>query len=242
MEDHSSDSSGYGKPIEMRLPLGGNLDIEWIFDPPECKVTQRYTGALITFIEKSVYDRIVQHTKSDTRNEVGGALLGKYCIDNEAKQRFILVTEAFSAEPEINENFVAPALMRFTHTFFRRLDEHLDTLNQEDPDVMRLGMYHSHPGFSVFMSETDKATFRNVFSEPWHVSLIIDPLNNDAGVFYWEDVADETVISAKTAFTLFEFKETEDMLKKSEGGSLDVEENKDLPEKIEDQHQGHPKS
>ena len=41
-----------------------------------------------------------------------------------------------------------------------------------------LGWYHSHPGFTAFMSTTDISTHREYFNQPYHIAIVIDPLNN----------------------------------------------------------------
>ncbi len=203
MENRSLNEQPFGEPIKIRLPFF-HPDIECIQEPQHSNLSHPYHESLITFIEEDTYQRICAHAESDMRNEVGGALLGKYCKDNETDQCFNMIFDVFPAKPEVNENFSAPALMRFTHTFFIMLDEYLEEVNRKDPEIIRLGMYHSHPGYTVFMSSTDIETFRTIFFEPWHISLIIDPINSDAGVFFWHYTDQGSMeIGKKTGFTLF---------------------------------------
>jgi proteasome lid subunit RPN8/RPN11 len=198
----------YGTPIEMRLPIVDNPEFESVYDPVQSKGLSFYAGEknLVTFMDESVYRKISEHADSDKRNEIGGALLGRYCIDRQIQQRFILVTEVFPATGERNDRFASPVVMKFTHTFFRKLDEYLDRVHEDDPNIIRLGMYHSHPGYGVFMSATDISTFRDIFVEPWHISFIIDPINQDAGVFYWQEKGGTKEISPKTGFSLFKLR------------------------------------
>lgn len=202
MEEQATSIMGL-EPIEDVFPPYDSKNYSDIGWPKESqKPLER--GALVVFIRQATYEKIKDHAKSDTRNEVGGALLGYYCRDSKRKRDFLVITDVFRAEPEINENFSSPALMKFTHTFFRKLDEHLDEINKDDPHLIRLGMYHSHPGYGVFMSSTDTATFRGVFSEPWHISLIFDPINNEVGIFYWEKNKE---ISRKSGLFTFQWSE-----------------------------------
>ena len=46
-----------------------------------------------------------------------------------------------------------------------------------------LGWYHSHPGFSAFMSGTDVTTHREYFNQPYHISIVIDPLKREYRVW-----------------------------------------------------------
>ncbi len=206
MED--SQSSGlvpYGQPIRRRFPFRGNCsDIEMLCEPLESKEIQKLNGRLKIFIEEKAYNRIETHAIQFPKVEVGGALLGQYCIDEEFGLPFLMIYDVFPAFPDINEEFASPILMRFTHTFIKMLDAHVDELNKEDLKLIRLGMYHSHPGYTCFMSKTDIETFRTIFREPWHISLIIDPLNKDVGVFHWVEADNgQFQISEKTGFYRF---------------------------------------
>ena len=49
-----------------------------------------------------------------------------------------------------------------------------------------VGWFHTHPGLGVFMSGTDRQTQRNFFSQPWQVSLVVDPRTEDIGFFAGE--------------------------------------------------------
>jgi proteasome lid subunit RPN8/RPN11 len=50
-------------------------------------------------------------------------------------------------------------------------------------DYIIVGWYHSHPGHTCFMSRTDLETQRASFREPYHVALVIDPVNREARTF-----------------------------------------------------------
>ncbi len=50
-------------------------------------------------------------------------------------------------------------------------------------DYVLVGWYHSHPGHTCFLSRTDLLTQRSMFNEPYHVALVIDPLNRDLKTF-----------------------------------------------------------
>jgi len=44
--------------------------------------------------------------------------------------------------------------------------------------LLRLGWFHSHPDFGCFLSSTDLATQREIFSESYHVALVVDPIRD----------------------------------------------------------------
>jgi proteasome lid subunit RPN8/RPN11 len=50
-------------------------------------------------------------------------------------------------------------------------------------DYVLVGWYHSHPGHTCFLSRTDLLTQRSMFNEPYHVALVIDPVNRDLKTF-----------------------------------------------------------
>ena len=196
------DDMQYGEPVDRELPLlckdetfEAVYETSWSKHPP-----RPGRSALLTFIDEAAYEKLAEHAASDLGNEVGGALLGEFCFDSERDQHFVLVTKVFNASPDVNESFASPSLMRFTHTFIRELDRFVDDNSERGNQLTRLGMYHSHPGYTVFMSATDTQTFRTMFFERWHISIIIDPINRDVGVFYWKE---DRSISEKSGFYLF---------------------------------------
>lgn len=52
--------------------------------------------------------------------------------------------------------------------------------------LLRLGWWHSHPGFTCFLSATDLDTQHSIFNEPYHVALVVDPINEDEKFFTLE--------------------------------------------------------
>lgn len=50
-------------------------------------------------------------------------------------------------------------------------------------DYILVGWYHSHPGHTCFLSRTDLDTQRSMFSQSYHVALVVDPLNEEIKAF-----------------------------------------------------------
>ena len=48
-----------------------------------------------------------------------------------------------------------------------------------------VGWYHTHPGWSVFLSGMDLFICNNFFNRPLDVALVIDPCKQDRGWFQW---------------------------------------------------------
>lgn len=77
-----------------------------------------------------------------------------------------------------------------------------DALDALPYDYVLLGWYHSHPGYSCFLSETDVATSTRMFNAPHHRAVVVDPLERDVRSF---KVVDGKAVD--TAWALYEPKE-----------------------------------
>jgi len=131
-------------------------------------------GLQYVFVETSQMAAMVSHARAAGNREVGGALLGTYCIDPATGRPFVLVLQA---EPctECSADAVG---ISFPPQFWIRIDRLLST---ELNGLQRLGNYHSHPGYGVWPSGIDLETFRTAFRLPHQVMLIVDPKRNEVG-------------------------------------------------------------
>jgi 26S proteasome regulatory subunit N11 len=115
---------------------------------------------------KTVWEAVEHQDEEDALVERGGALVGRYAIDPTG-QRFIVITDAVPAP-------AAPSSA--AHVDIRTEDWLvLHTQIKQMPGVRLLGWYHSHPGFGVWMSRTDRETQRLIFAADWQVGLVVDP-------------------------------------------------------------------
>jgi proteasome lid subunit RPN8/RPN11 len=53
----------------------------------------------------------------------------------------------------------------------------------KDPEQQIVGWYHSHPGYGIFLSSTDRQTQNTYFSAIWQVAVVVDPIREELGVF-----------------------------------------------------------
>jgi len=81
----------------------------------------------------------------------------------------------------------------------RVLDEVAKTLDEMDYEYLIVGWYHSHPGFTTFLSEKDLETQKKNFSKPYHATIVIDPVNKQ---FRSYKVVDDRCVEKR--FSLFE--------------------------------------
>jgi len=141
-------------------------------DRPDPKV--RASGAAPLRIDRTVVQQIGDHVAEDTTNECGGVLVGT--VDGS----LTVITAAIRAQHTVAH----ASSLTFTHETWDAINT---TLDAEHPDSRIVGWYHSHPGFSVFLSEYDTFIHHNFFSAPWQVAYVVDPLLGEDGFFGWED-------------------------------------------------------
>ena len=160
------------KPVEYPLPFSDERFVEIEADG------EIGSGRLLLFMSKDVHDFIKSHSKENEPKEVGGVLLGQYCIDGDT--RFVIVPTAVACDIGL----ATPASIDFPPEFWQRVEE---IHNEEYPGLLRIGPFHSHPGYGVNPSATDRATILAAFSHPHHVSLIHDPHEDTTGYTCWRD-------------------------------------------------------
>lgn len=123
-------------------------------------------------------DEIARHTTSDTTREVGGVLLGQaYRHDGH------LFVDAQQALPAYTSDH-GPVHFTFNADAWSQL--HRDRA-QKHPGLDIIGWFHTHPGLGIFFSADDVVVHSAAFILPWHVALVVDPLNKQMGAFGWND-------------------------------------------------------
>ncbi len=53
----------------------------------------------------------------------------------------------------------------------------------KDQELQIIGWYHSHPGYGIFLSATDRQTQNTYFAAPWQLALVVDPIREEFGAF-----------------------------------------------------------
>lgn len=131
-----------------------------------CKACSIRVYASLDAME-TIWDAVEPQDDGHAPVERGGALVGRYAIDP-TDQRFIVITAAIPA----------PAAPATTTQVNLRIEDWLVLHTQitQIPGVRLLGWYHSHPGFGVWMSRTDRETQQLIFAADWQVGLVVDPM------------------------------------------------------------------
>lgn len=130
------------------------------------------------FLHQRVNRLVTQHARQNNEREVGGVLLGDVRQD-ENKKMYVVVTHAVQAE-FANET---RGHLTFTQETWLKIHQ---TREMQYPDKTIVGWYHTHPGWTIFLSSWDLFIHQNFFKQPWQIALVIDPSLDRAGIFVWE--------------------------------------------------------
>ncbi len=133
---------------------------------------------LIIVTGLDVYSAIHDHAVHSLPSETGGFLLGKVGFDAGSGCWHLEVEQAVPITPLENDPL---------HFSFGWQDVDRVRRQREEQGKALVGWYHSHPDIGVFLSETDlEKTHRALFSEPFQIALVYDPVQGRAGYFFWE--------------------------------------------------------
>ena len=132
---------------------------------------------LLIFVDLDVQRDMEAHALSNTRVELGGVILGHQYIDDQGRP-FVVISDSLRAE----HYEATKGSFKFTHETWSQITRQRE---QFRPDLEMVGWYHTHPGWSVFLSGMDLFICNNFFNRPLDVALVIDPCEQDRGWFQW---------------------------------------------------------
>jgi len=143
----------------------------WSMD--ECKPRKGEVQALYlnSLAEEALRKHAAAHKHE--RLEVMGLLLGEIC-SHQGKE-YALARKAVTTQLDASQ-----VAVKFSR---EGLDELAASLAKVDFEYVVVGWYHSHPGYGCFLSETDVATQKAMFSGASHVAVVIDPVKELLGTF-----------------------------------------------------------
>lgn len=137
------------------------------------------------FVDLDAYREMETHAASDTAVELGGVLLGGQYLDEDGRP-FVFITDSLRAK-----HFEATkGSFKFTHDTWSEITRQRDEFN---PDLRIVGWYHTHPGWSVFLSGLDLFICEHFFPGELDVALVIDPCQGDRGWFQWTSEEHERI-------------------------------------------------
>ena len=142
----------------------------------------------------SVYSTIHEHATAALPNETGGFLIGRVAHDVRDGCWLLEIEEAIPVRPESQD----PVHFTFTWRDVDRVRSY-----REGSNKALIGWFHTHPHLGIFLSETDiERTHRVLFSDPFQVALVFDPVGGRAGYFFWEGA--QTIDASQGAWREFE--------------------------------------
>jgi len=172
-------------PEKAILPLRDRSSGVWIKNTEASRrwaPLDPFLSSIPTFIHRDVYDSIHAHALKGVPDEIGGALLGHWSVDG--NRYFLTIAYVLHLH---QGPWCGRTRLIFPHEFVWALDRFVQELKVQDPTVLRLGLYHSHPGYGVFLSSTDLRMLAGFFNEPWHTAMVVDPYSGDEGLFFRRD-------------------------------------------------------
>lgn len=128
------------------------------------------------FLSQSAYCRIVMHAGSEMDDEVGGALIGLWCMDRDTEEQFIVVQHMLPA----HHTRQGSVYLTFTQDTLVGFHEELE---KNFAGKRIVGWYHTHPKMGIFLSHYDTFLHNNFFPEPWQVALVVEPHKSLGGFF-----------------------------------------------------------
>ncbi len=127
------------------------------------------------FVTRPAYIRICVHACS-AEVEVGGALIGRWCQDEQTGGQYVVVKHVLPAR------HTKQGAVYLTFTQETILDFHNQIEKRFEGEKI-VGWFHTHPRMGVFLSHYDTFLHHNFFPEPWQVALVVEPFSSVAGFF-----------------------------------------------------------
>lgn len=134
-----------------------------------------------------VYENIIKHIIRLCKNsdlEICGYLSGN--IYQWKKDLYVVIEEHLFIEGAVqSEQYSTSPLEGELGQYGDKLEELKKTKKNENLRIV--GWWHSHPGFTCFLSSTDIETQRAIFPLSYQVALVVDPVNDELAFFTLED-------------------------------------------------------
>lgn len=137
--------------------------------------------AVDILIDESAFNAARAHSLTSLNREVAGMLIGPPPEKQPDKRYVVHITDALVA----HHTKMSGASVTYTPESWRDIHDQIERLYPGGERVI-VGWYHTHPGFSIFLSNMDLFIHMNFFTQVWHVALVLDPRAQTAGFFCWD--------------------------------------------------------
>jgi len=135
----------------------------------------------IVYADSQAVERIMSHARVDTRIECFGILLGNAYIDEDFDLTWIYLQDFVSAEYAHSDS----VSVEVSREEFQRINNEVDRIRERSNGrIRKIGWYHSHPNFGIFMSNTDRLNQRRYYNQEWQIAMVVDPIRANMGFFH----------------------------------------------------------
>lgn len=169
-------------------------------------ISQEAVFSLHKFVEEKNFDLIP--SLGSNIPEIGGMLMGNYCdkrSDDGEQMTYLVSIEKFVPIEAKKQNMYQ--LEFNTGALVTSVLE----VQEEYPDLLVVGWFHTHPGHGVFLSDTDIRS-QGQFRKPYQLAMVMDTCseNIDTGFFTWKpNLEINNKIDMKEGATWFSWTEIE---------------------------------
>lgn len=135
-----------------------------------------YCEDSLFFIEHEALKGLYDFLAHDISREHGGVLVGLPFFDEEQEKLYVDIRVAIPAQ----ESEGSPVYFKFTSNTWKNIS---GIIEENFPEMLIVGWYHSHPGLGVFMSGTDRDTQHAFYNQSWNFAIVVDPIKKETGWF-----------------------------------------------------------
>ena len=126
------------------------------------------------YIQEDIINNIVKLCE-ESELEIMGQLIGQVYKYNGKK--YIIINDSLYIKGAIHsEKYGTASVEGALGEFEKRFQEIKE--ERGDKSLRRVGWWHSHPGFTCFLSSVDLQTQKSVFPESHEVALVVDPVKD----------------------------------------------------------------
>ena len=131
------------------------------------------------YINEETIKKIILYCKS-FKKEIFGYLIGH--ILKWDKQTYVKIEDLLFNLGAIHSEEYSTAQIEGAAGKYERKFRRLKR-KTKNPSLRVVGWWHSHPGFSCFLSPTDLKTQEYFFPESYQVALVVDPVRDELGFY-----------------------------------------------------------
>ncbi len=138
------------------------------------------------YIYKDILDEIKNVCKK-AKLEVFGYLIGTIHTWN--KKTYIIIEDQLFLIGAVHSDKYSTSQIEGTAGKYEKKFQKLKR-KKNNQELRIVGWWHSHPGFSCFLSRTDLHTQEAFFYESYQVALVVDPIKKELAFFTLDGKSD----------------------------------------------------